>query len=140
MAEIQLRDSRPVPELSEAQMLGGNLGGESAEQPRSLQYPALLVYCDKVINSQREKFRKFSGKARLNVEIKVSDNRPDGLGLSLETCVDAVTEVLHRSQGDWGQGMSYSGAYEVQFEPVKRGGKNFVQTGKVVLEVDVSQD
>ena len=93
-----------------------------------------------MVNSQREKFRKFSGRARLNIEIKVSHTRSEGLERSLETYVDAVTEVLHRSQGDWGRGLGYSGAYEVHFEAVTQGGRNFLQTAKVVLEVDVSQN
>ena len=140
MAEIQVRENRSVPELAGAQMLSGHLDKDVAEQGRGVPYPALFVYCDRVVNSQREKFRRFSGRARLNIEIRVSGTRCEGLERELETYVDAVTEVLHRSQGDWGQGASYSGAYEVHVEAVKRGGKNFLQTAKVVLEVDVSQN
>jgi len=140
IAEIQIRENRSVPELAESQMLAGHLDKGVAEEGRGLQYPALFVYCDRVTNSQREKFRKFSGRARLNIEIKVSSTRGEGLERNLETYVDAVTEVLHGSHGDWGRGVSYSGAYEVHFDAAKRGGKNFLQTAKVVLEVEVSQN
>jgi hypothetical protein len=140
IAEIQLRENRTVPELAGSQMIAAHMDKEVAEQGRGLQYPVLFVYCDRVMNSQREKFRKFSGRARLNIEIKVSNSREEGLGRGLETYVDAVTEVLHRSHGDWGGGVSYSGAYEVHFEAAKKGGRNFLQTAKVVLEVDVSRD
>ena len=75
MAEIQMRDTRSVPELGESQMLPGHVSGDLAEEGRGFQYPALFVYCDKVTNSHREKFRKFSGKARLNIEIKSSQSR-----------------------------------------------------------------
>lgn len=140
IAEIQLRENRTVSELAGSQMIAGHIDKEVAEQGGGLQYPNLFVYCDRVTNSQREKFRRFSGRARLNIEIKVSSSRAEGLGRSLETYVDAVTEVLHRSQGDWGGGVSYSGMYEVGFEAVKKGGRNFLQTAKVVLEVEVSRD
>jgi hypothetical protein len=34
--------------------------------------------------------------------------------------------------------MFYAGGYDVEFGPVKRGGKNFLQSAKVSFEVDVS--
>ena len=40
--------------------------------------------------------------------------------------------------GDWGQGMFFAGGYEVAFEPVRHGGKNFLQVAKVSFEVDLS--
>ena len=70
---------------------------------------------------------------------RVSESRLERLERKLETYVDAATEVLHQSQGDWGRGVSYSGSYEAVFEAVKRGGRNYLHTAKVVLEVDVSQ-
>jgi hypothetical protein len=140
IAEIKSRDAMTVPELGESQMLPGHVGGNLAEEGRGFQYPILYVYCDKVKNAHVEKFRKFSGTARLNIEIRVSGTRVEGLERDLATYVDAVTEVLHRCEGDWGLGLSFSGAYEVGIEAVQQGAKNFRQTAKVVLEVDVSQD
>jgi len=58
----------------------------------------------------------------------------------LQLYVDAVTAVLERNRGDWGQGMSYAGGYEIQFGAVKSGGKNYIQAAKLALEVDVSQN
>jgi len=140
LAEIQLREGQTGPSPSTLQILAGQARGDVAEETKGFQYPAAFVYCDRVVNSQREKFRKFSGEARLNVEVRVSGSHLDGLERSLERCVDAVTEVLGRSHGDWGRGVHYSGAYEVEFEPVKHGGRNYIQTARVVLEVSVSQD
>ena len=36
-----------------------------------------------------------------------------------------MTKALSASRGDWGDGMFYTGGYEVSFGRVKQGGKNF---------------
>ena len=51
---------------------------------------------------------------------------------------DAVTQILDANRGNWGQGAFYTGGYEVTFDPVKQGGKNFLQVAKVTFEVDMS--
>lgn len=138
ITDISLRENRVMPEIGGQQVFAENVPAELAEKEPAFRYPALFVYCDRVVNSHREKFRTFAGAARLVVEVRVSGERRDGLEHDLQLYVDAVTEVLHNNRGDWGQGIGYSGAYEVQFGSVKRGGRSYIQTAKVVLEVDVS--
>jgi hypothetical protein len=53
--------------------------------------------------------------------------------------VDAVTQVLDANRGSWGEGAFYAGGYEVSFDPIRHGGKNFIQSAKVSFEVDLSQ-
>ena len=139
IGEIAMEEGAALPELGSSQILSGNAGGDLAEKGHRLRYPVLFVYCDKLTNSLREKFRKFSGTARLNVEIRVSHGTLEGLERTLQRYVNAVTEVLYSSRGDWGRGMSYGGGYQVNLAAAKAGGKNFIQTATVVLEVDVSQ-
>ena len=73
------------------------------------------------------------------VEVRFSQDRLEGVEDRLRGYVDAVTLVLERNQGDWGAGMFYGGGYEVAFGPVKRGGRNFVQSAKVTFAVEVSR-
>jgi len=96
------------------------------------------VYVDRVRNLLTEKFRKFSGKVRTVAEVRVSQDRIEGIEEQLRLYVDAVTQVLEANRGSWGEGAFYTGGYEVTFEPVKHGGKNFLQAAKVVFEVDLS--
>ena len=49
-------------------------------------------------------------------------------------------QLLNGSRGDWGDGMYYTGEYEVAFGPVKQGGKNFMQVAKVTFEIGVSRN
>lgn len=139
LAQISLREDMQIPALGENQIFGQNVPSELAEKGQTFRYPALYVYCDKVQNPLREKFRLFSGKARLNIEVRMSKERLDGLEYLLHLYVDAITQVLLQSRGDWGQGICYSGEYEVQFSAAKQGGTNYIQSAKIILEVGVSQ-
>jgi hypothetical protein len=70
--------------------------------------------------------------------VRVSHDRLESLDQLLELHVEAVTDVLDSHRGDWGGGIFYAGGYEVTFAGAKHGGKNFVQSAKVVFDVNVS--
>lgn len=116
-----------------------NASVEISEKTERVQYPALLVYCDKLSNTLKEKFREFSGKAHAVVEIRCSQDTLDGIEASAQLYADAVCALLNDSRGDWGAGLYYSGGYEVSYEPVSRGGSNFLQRAKVGFDVEVSK-
>src|ERR1700722_18442212 len=112
---------------------------EISDKVGYVQYPALLIYCDKLSNTLKEKFRQFSGKAHVVVEARHSQDNLDSLESTVEVYVDAVCALLDDSRGDWGSGLFYGGGYEVGYETVARGGKNFLQRVKVGFDVEVSK-
>lgn len=116
-----------------------NASAEVGEKTGYVQYPALLVYCDKLSNTLKEKFRQFSGKAHVVVEVRHSQDDLDGMSASVDVYVDAVCALLDDSRGDLGSGCFYSGGYDVSFETIVRGGKNFLQRAKVGFDVEVSK-
>lgn len=129
-------------------MLGGlgirsivalNASVEITEKTGHAHYPALLVYCDKMTNALKEKFRQFSGKAHMVVEVRHSQDRLEMLESNTQAYVDAVCALLDDSRGDWGDGSFYGGGYDVSYEPVARGGQNFLQRAKVGFDVEVSK-
>jgi hypothetical protein len=120
-------------------ILAQNASAEVSEKAGHAHYPALLVYCDKVSNTMKEKFRQFSGKAHVVVEIRHSQDLLESIEAVLQVYVDAVCALLDDSRGDWGSGAFYTGGYEVVYEPVARGGRNFLQRAKVGFEVEVSK-
>jgi hypothetical protein len=121
-----------------AQVLNQNVSFELSERSQVVKYPVVHVYTDRIRNELKEKFRTFSGKVRTVAEIRVSHDRIEGIEERLRLYVDAVTRVLDQSRGCWGEGAYFGGQYEVVIEPVKHGGKNFLQMAKVVFEVDLS--
>jgi hypothetical protein len=125
--------------ISANQITAQNVAIELAERSGEVQYPAVHVYCERMVNGMKEKFRTFSGTVRMAVEVRLSQDRLEGIEGKLQAYVEAATRVLDGSRGDWGAGMFYTGGYEAAFGPVKRGGKGFVQVAKVTFEVEVSR-
>jgi len=120
-------------------ILAQHASAEISEKAGHAHYPALLVYCDKISNTLKEKFRQFSGKAHVVVEVRHSQDRLETIETNLQVYVDAVCALLDESRGDWGGGSYYTGGYEVSYEAVARGGKNYLQRAKVGFDVEVSK-
>ncbi len=136
---IQSADSDTAGAPGIRVVLALNATVDISEKAGHAQYPALLVYCDKLSNSMKEKFRQFSGKAHMVVEVRHSQDRLDGLEANTQLYVDAVCALLDDARGDWGGGAFYAGGYEVAYEQIARGGKNFLQRAKVGFDVEVSK-
>jgi hypothetical protein len=135
---ISIREQVRMPDVGLRNILLQQAPMELAERTAGVQYPVFYVYCEKLTNQLKEKFRTFSGKARLAVEVRVTHDRLENLNTMLELCAEGVTDVLDAHRGDWQNGLFYTGGYEVTFGPAKHGGKNFIQGARVVFEVDVS--
>jgi hypothetical protein len=136
---VTLPGGGSVNPLSAAQVVAQNVAPNIADQSNPTQYPAISVYCEKIVNNLAEKFRTFSGSVQVAIEVRHSQDQLSGLQGALETYADAVMQVLNANRGDWGNGMFYCGEYEAAFTPVKQGGKNFMQTAKITFEIGVSR-
>jgi hypothetical protein len=132
------------PELAKlvdvSQVRTQNVAAQIAEHALSVKYPAVDVYCEKIVNDLRQKFQTFSGQVQMAIEVRQSQDRLEGIGDSLELYVDAAMQMLDGSRGDWGDGMYYGGGYEVAYGPVKQGGKNFIQVAKVTFQIGVNRN
>jgi hypothetical protein len=121
-------------------IIAAHLAPEEHEKSARIRYPIFLVYCDRIQNLHREKFRRFSGTLRLVIEVRVSSDRSDRLQDALYAQTEAVLDVLERNRGCLGQGVFWSGNYEVDFPTLRRGGAQFLQSARVLLELEVSRD
>jgi hypothetical protein len=138
MAAIETADPS-VQTIGIKTVVGQNASVDISEKTGHAHYPAVLVYCDKLSNTLKEKFRQFSGKAHMVVEVRHSQDQLTAIEANLSSYVDSVCALLDDSRGDWGGGAVYGGGYEVSYEAVARGGKNFLQRAKVGFDVEVSK-
>lgn len=138
LAAIAQANRVELPLIELGQIISQNVPAEVIEKSAGTKYPAFHIYCEKLQNTLREKFRQFSGTATLSVDVRVTHDRLEGLDQRLQWYVDALTDVLDANRGDWDNGLFYTGGYTVTFQPVKHGGKNFLQTAKVSFDVQVS--
>jgi hypothetical protein len=124
--------------IDASRVADSHIAAELAEKGAGVKYPMAYVYCDRVTNSLTEKFRTFSGTADLSIEIRISHDHAEQLQQQLHVYIDAVTKVIDTKRGQWSGGVFYTGGYEVSISPVKRGGKNYLQTARVKLQVHAS--
>jgi len=128
----------PEQQMAEAEILELHAPQELTEKASNVKYPVIHVYCDRIVNSLKEKFRSFSGTADLNIEIRVSHDHLTELDSQLQYYLQGITDVLDRKRGKWENGMFYTGGYEIVFSPIKRGGRNYLQSARVRLEVHIN--
>jgi hypothetical protein len=128
----------PLAPIPPEQVVDQNVSIALTERAQAVIYPVVHVYSDRVRNLLTEKFRTFSGKIRTIAEVRVSQDRLEGIEEQLRLYVDAVTQVLDSNRGSWGQGVFFTGGYEASFDPVQHGGRNFLQVARVSFEVDLS--
>ena|SRR5579862_4966144 len=127
-----------LPAIAAHQIIPQNVAPEVSDQSTVNKYPLVYVYCTRVVNELREKFRAFSGDAQMVVEARVSQDRLDQIETNLQAYVDAITQVLDSNRGDWGDGVFFDGEYEVSFGGVKHGGRNFLQIAKIAFALEIS--
>lgn len=141
-AVLALRAERnlSLPAIEAPQIIAQNVAPDVSERSTAAKYPLLFVYCSRIVNRLREKFRTFSGDAEMVIEARVSQDRLDDMEAHVEFYIDAILRVLDNNRGDWGDGVFYAGGYEVAFGGVKHGGRNFLQIAKVSLVLEISTD
>ena len=122
------------------QIISQNVAPDLSERSTVSNYPLVYVYCSKISNQLREKFRTFSGDAEMVIETRVSQDRLDDIQTNLQSYVGAVTQILDNNRGDWQDGVFYAGQYEISFSGVKHGGRNFLQLAKVSFVLQISSD
>jgi hypothetical protein len=135
---LSVQQGLTLPRIAAQQIIAQNVTPEVSDLSTVNNYPLVYVYCTKVINELREKFRTFSGEAQMVVEARVSQDRLDQIETNLQAYADAITQVLDNSRGDWGGGIFFDGGYEVTFGGVKHGGRNFLQIAKVAFVLEIS--
>lgn len=140
IARLAETDGTELGPLEPDQFRLQNVASELAEKTAGVKYPSLYVYCEGLTNLLREKFRGFSGKIAMTIEVRVTHDRLEKVSEQLLTCVEAATNVLERHRGEWSPGLYYAGGYKVELGCVKPGGRNFLQVGKIRFELDASCD
>jgi|SRR5579884_2638913 len=127
-----------VPAISAAQIVISSAPSDIADKNMQLTYPRICIYSSGISNTQIEKFRSFSGQVSLVAEIWSSAEFVTQSDTWIHIYTEAVAELLQQSTGDWGDGMFFSGVYDVQFTAPQVGGLGFVQSARLGLAVGVS--
>lgn len=114
----------------------GNVPVDVLELSRA-HYPLILVYCEKLENTQREKFASLSGIMHMAIELRISAARSQEVSDMTEKYLSAILESLQTSKGTLAKGVHQTGVYQVSFGPIKKGGTELIQTTKISLPIHI---
>ena len=137
---VQIQTGLPLPLIPVSQIIISSAGSELLDKVEQVGYPRVAVHTAKVENTLREKFRRLSGNASAEIVISASANLLQQAEQNLHYYIEAVTDILSGNTGDWGEGMFFSGQFEVQLQPPKPGGVGFVQTATVTCTIALSRN
>lgn len=140
VAALAQAEGVSLPPVPAAGFFTDNVASDIAEKSADIKYTAVYVYCGKIVNDLKEKFRTFSGTLQMEIDVRVSQDRVEGIDRTSQLYTDAVTQILDQNRGDWGQGLFYVGGYEILFAAVKHGGRNFIKSATVSFKVNASVD
>lgn len=127
-----------VPIITSTQVVLSSASADLADMDLQLTYPRICVYSSGLKNTQAEKFRSFSGAITVTTEVFASGNLVSDTDQWIHFYVEGVTQILRQNIGDWGNGMFFSGAYDVQLQAPKAGGFGFIGSAKVACSINVS--
>jgi hypothetical protein len=138
VSAVSVKEGVRLDPIRPPQVVMQQIAADLAEHNPGVEYPAVYVYCEKFTNSLQEKFRRFSGKVDLAIEIRVTHDRVEELFSTLQLYVEAVLKLLEGMRGPWCDGVFHGGEYQVTFSSVRKGGRHYLQSAKVSLPVHVS--
>jgi hypothetical protein len=129
-----------IPAIASTQVVLSSASPDTADLSLQLTYPRICLYSSGMKNTQAEKFRSFSGSVSVSAEIWASGNLASDVDQWIHFYVEGVTQILSQNIGDWGDGLFFSGAYDVQLQAPKAGGFGYVESAKVTCSVNVSRN
>jgi hypothetical protein len=129
-----------IPLVTAGQIVLTAVAPELGDMDVGLTYPRVCVYSTALKNSQTEKFRTLSGSVSVVAEIWASGPLVANADQWIHFYVDGVTSILRQNMGDWNDGVFFAGLYDVQFQGPKSGGLGFIESAKITVNLQVSQN
>ncbi len=140
ISRLASSNNSQVPRLSSDQVILSSAPSPIADLNEQLTYPRICLYASGLKNTQIEKFRSLSGTVSVTGDVWASGNLVEDVDRWIHFYVEAFTDILRQNIGDWGDGIFFSGMYEVQFQPPKAGGFGYIESAKVTCNLNVSQN
>jgi hypothetical protein len=139
IAEVQLSEAILLPTIVPSQVVLSSASPEIADVRQQIGYPRVSIYVPRLANTLLEKFRSLSGVVSVVLTIAASADLVEQVEQALHYYVDIVTGILRDNTGDWGNGLFFAGAYDVQLQAPDVGGLGFVQTASITCSVSVGR-
>lgn len=129
-----------LPLIASGQVILSSANPDIGDKDLQLTYPRISLYSAAIKNTQFEKFRSLSGTVSVVAEIWASGNLVNETDQWIHFYVEAVTNILRQNIGDWGDGIFFSGMYDVQLQAPKAGGLGYVEAATLTCPLNVSRN
>jgi hypothetical protein len=129
-----------IPLIQPSEIVLSSVDPNIGDNNYQLTYPRICIYSGNVKNLKLEKFCSFSGTVSVIADIFASGTLLQQIDQWIHYYVDAYTALLRKNIGDWGDGVFFSGIYDVQFQNPKVGAFGFVESAKINSILDVSRN
>jgi hypothetical protein len=139
IAALAAASNANIPLITSDQVILSSASPILGDRDVQLTYPRVCLYSCGVKNTQVEKFVSLSGAVSVIADIWASSNLATDTDQWIHFYLEAFTALLRQNRGDWGQGLFFSGVYEVVLQPPQPGGLGFVQSGRVSCNLNVSR-
>ncbi len=140
IASLAAASNAIIPPIQSSEIVLTSADPNIGDDNYQLTYPRICLYSGNVKNLKLEKFCQFSGTVSVMADIWASGTLIQQVDQWIHYYVEAYTTLLRQNTGDWGDGIFFSGIYEVQFQNLKAGGFGFVESAKVTCLFDVSRN
>lgn len=127
-----------IPTIPAGSVVLSSASANLADLSMQLTYPRVCVYASALKNSQLEKYRPLSGTISVVADVLTSADLVDDTDQWIHFYVEALTGLLRKNLGDWGDGVFFPGTYDVQFSPPKAGGLGFLMLARVTMTMVIS--
>jgi hypothetical protein len=132
--------NKTVPLIGLGQVVLSSASPDLGDKAVQLTYSRVCLYSAGLRNTRLEKFRSLSGSIAVVADIWASANLVDEVDEWIHFYVEAITNILGQNIGDWGDGIFFSGAYDVQFQIPKVGGIGYVESAKLTCNLNISRN
>jgi hypothetical protein len=139
LTNLAVSNGTNIPPIDSEHVVLSSVSNDVGDTDSRLGYPRVCLYSSGYRNSQNEKFCSVSGIVNATADIWASANLVDDTDRWIHYYVQAVSLLLQRSAGDWGDGIFFSGVYDVQFQSPRAGGLGFTQLARLRFDLTVSQ-
>lgn len=132
----QVQEARsPSNRLLNARIGTINIGRKANERSEASRVPLLVFSITQVTAKKRERLGKYNSAAKMLCSVQMTHEKSDVLNQNTYDYVDAIIDVLNRSQGLWEEGIFFAGDYCATISAIQTGALNYIQQATIEFDL-----
>jgi hypothetical protein len=125
--------------LTDAKIGAVNIGKKGSDLAEASRIPALTFSISQLTTKNRERLGQHNSTAKMLCSVQMTHEKSDVLQQNTYDYVDAIIDVLNRSQGLWQEGIFFTGDYCATINAIQAGALNYVQFATIEFDLTLWQ-